>query len=340
MAENDTYKSHSLPIASLTLSCNFWSIMCNGAIIATITKTNALQGYSGKLLISQAVADICLEISTILIYIHVPLKTMIISPDFIRILTTLGIAFHGIVAYSIMASGWNLYLATCGHLTYRFDMTWRKLAKIILFSWLFNLVLPFLHYTTNDYFVWGERLLRLFPTYTSRNWWFGVLCVTNVTLMPLCVTVGYFYKIRKYTRSLPAVVTNGEHSHTSRKIKLALMNIVIMILHITSFLPLHLVQACKVTTPGVSSFVAICYYSYHMFKIFLFMKLFKPFRKTIRSFCCCCDSEVTPTQTALEGATQMMTVTSEKKQVSLRTPSGILLRPHNLAQNLHNDTAM
>ncbi|XP_067660289.1 melanopsin-like [Haliotis asinina] len=280
-AENGT--TLSLGAALITGTVNGVGIGGNILIILVIASTAGLRGFSGALMINQAVAEVLQEV-----VLQVLILLFSIRPPMIQLtihVRLLLFGLSGVVSHSLSALSANLYLAICKQQQYMTMITWKRIGAFLCCSWIFNALIVNLYYVVPSFYAVDleSSFDFLNVNLTSSNWWFLVLLVVNIVFVPICSAATCFLKIQSYMKC-PSMAALGPSNMS--KVKLSQTVHLTTILYLISFVPVLVIISVKVHIPfGKAVSWAVCS-SYYIIKFMVYLKLYKPFRETMKSMCC------------------------------------------------------
>ncbi|XP_046549402.1 somatostatin receptor type 5-like [Haliotis rubra] len=279
--ENQTVLS--LNAALVTGSVNAVGIGGNIMVIIVIARTAGLRGFSGALMINQAVAEVLQEVVIQFLIYHFAVRPPMIQLTIHVRLLLFGLS--GVVSHSLSALSTNLYLAICKQHQYKTMVTWKRIGAFLCCSWIFNVLIVSLYHVVPSFYEVNLESSSDFLNInlTPSNWWFFLLLAVNIVLVPISSAATCFLKIQSCMKC-PTMATLGPRNMA--KVKLSQTIHLTTIIYLITFVPVLLVISLKFHMPfGKAISWAICS-SYYIIKLLVYLKLYKPFRTTMKGMFC------------------------------------------------------
>ncbi|XP_071094661.1 melatonin receptor type 1A-A-like [Haliotis cracherodii] len=279
---------------AITGLLNALGIIGNIVIIFIIARTRDMRGFSGALMINHAVAEIIQEsvIQIVLIYAY-------IRPGFVQFYIHLRLSLFslsGVVSHSVSALSVNLYLAIYRQEQYKRLVTWKRVFAFMACSWTINIAISSLYHVVPSVYTVDLKSHSdiMYMDLTPSNCWFFLLLVLNILVIPICTTTTCYLRIRSFMKC-PTMSTIGPN--IMHKVQLSQMTHITTIIFLLTFIPIFIIISAKVQIQGVKAVFWAVNSSYYIIKLFLYFRLYKPFRETAKAICrnFCRDREC-PTQ--------------------------------------------
>ncbi|XP_046345827.2 allatostatin-A receptor-like [Haliotis rufescens] len=280
--------------AAITGLVNALGIIGNIVIIFILARTPGMRGFSGALMINHAVAEVIQES-----VIQIVIVLFVIRPGFAQFDIHLRLSIFslsGVVSHSVSALSVNIYLAICRPLQYKRLVTWKRVFAFVAFSWTINIAISSLYHVVPSFFTVDLKSHSdiMYMDLTPSNCWFFLLLVLNILIIPICTTATCYLRIRSFMKC-PTMSTIGPN--IMNKVQLSQMIHITTIIYLLTFIPIFIVISVKVQIQGVKAGFWAVNSSYYIIKLFLYFKLYKPFRETAKAICPnSCQNRVGPTQ--------------------------------------------
>ncbi|XP_046341087.2 mu-type opioid receptor-like [Haliotis rufescens] len=279
---------------AITGLVNAWGIIGNIVIIFIIARTPNMRGFSGALMINHAVADVIQEsVSQIVVLLFAVGPRMVQLNIYLRLAL---FSLSGVVSHSVSALSVNLYLAICRQQQYKRLVTWKRVFAFMACSWAINIAISSLYHVVPSFYTvdLNSRSDIPYMDITPSNCWFYLLLVLNIVVIPICTAATCYLRIRSFMKC-PTMSSMGPNN--MNKVKLSQMIHIITIIYFLTFIPVFIIMSAKVQMQGVKTVIWAVNSSYYIIKLFLYLKLYKPFRETAKAICCnSCQNRLGPTQ--------------------------------------------
>lgn len=269
--------------AAISGTVNALGVWGNIITIIFIARTAGMRGYSGALMINQAVAEVMQEILSL-----VAMSLFLVRPRLVQLDIHIRLALFGlcgVISQSLSALSANLYLAICKQRRYKNMVTWNRFVIFLGCSWTFNSAIVCMYHFDPSFYVVDQMshsdVLHINPTYS--NCWFLILWVLNVAFVPLCTSATCFLKIRSNMKH-PTMANLSPHNMD--KVMLAQTVHIMTIIYLITLIPVIGASSVEVRTPGVKALFWAISSSFYILKLLIYVKLYTPFRETTKAMCC------------------------------------------------------